>query len=222
MNYIDSETAEYFRQSSDIYSSGCSLMKSVNLQANEAANSNTILRVSTMLYSMVCYLIGVVALVYLILFIADLFVPITINRGAGNSPELTGIAAVFWNISVVMIWGLQHTIMARPAFKRIWTKVVPVSIERSTYLVGVAIATMLLTILWIPMPAVLWDTSGTVVAMLLIGIYYFGWCITLFSTFLINHFHLLVYSKHSFICDDFSPNKKHLELRCCTNWFGTR
>jgi len=145
MNYIDSETAEYFRQSSDIYSSGCSLMKSVNLQANEAANSNTILRVSTMLYSMVCYLIGVVALVYLILFIADLFVPITINRGAGNSPELTGIAAVFWNISVVMIWGLQHTIMARPAFKRI-----------------------------------------------------------------------------SFICDDFSPNKKHLELRCCTNWFGTR
>jgi len=143
-----------------------------------------------MLYSIVCYLIGVVALVYLILFIADLFVPITINRGAGISPELTGATAVFWNISVVMIWGLQHTIMARPAFKRIWTKVVPVSIERSTYLVGVAIATMVLTILWIPMPAVLWDTSGTVVATLLIGVYFFGWCITLFSTFLINHFHL--------------------------------
>lgn len=165
-------------------------MNTTNLQANVAANPNAVLRTLTMAYSMLCYLIGVVALVYLILFIGDLVVPLTINHGAGFAPDINSATAVFWNVGVVMVWGLQHTLMARPAFKRIWTKVVPVPIERSTYLVCVALATGLLVFYWIPMPTVLWDTSGTFIAPLLIGIYFLGWCITLFSTFLINHFHL--------------------------------
>ena len=149
-----------------------------------------LLRAITMIYSLKCYLIGVVALVYLILFIADLLVPVSINRGASFAPEMGGVAAVFWNAGVILIWGLQHTIMARPSFKRVWTKIVPVPIERSTYLVCVAIATLLLVVYWIPMPVVLWDTSNTIAYPILTSVYFLGWCIVLFSTFLINHFHL--------------------------------
>lgn len=116
--------------------------------------------------------------------------PVSINRGVGLAPDLGIVAALLWNIGVVLVWGLQHTIMARPAFKRVWTKVVPVPIERSTYLVCVAIATALLVLYWIPMPTVLWDTSGTVLYPLLMSVYFLGWCLVLFSTFLINHFHL--------------------------------
>ena len=155
-----------------------------------AQNPNALLRTLVMFYSLACYLIGVIALVYLILFIADLWVPVSINRGAGLAHDAGIVAALLWNVGVVLVWGLQHTIMARPAFKRVWTKVVPVPIERSTYLVCVAIATALLVLYWIPMPAVLWDTSGTVLYPLLLGVYFLGWCLVLFSTFLINHFHL--------------------------------
>ena len=165
-------------------------MNSKKLQISVQDNPGYALRTATMLYSMVCYLIGVLTLVYLILFIADLIVPVTINRGAGIAPDVSNTTAVFWNIGVILVWGLQHSLMARPAFKRVWTKVVPAPIERSTYLVFVTIATMLLVLCWIPMPSVIWDTSNTFLAPLLLGTYFIGWCIVLFSTFLINHFHL--------------------------------
>lgn len=153
-------------------------------------NAGILARTLTMIYSLVCYLIGVVALIYLILFIADLFVPVSINRGSDLAPEIGGITAVFWNIGVVLVWGLQHTIMARPTFKRVWTRIVPAAVERSTYLVFVAIATALVVCYWAPMPAVIWNTSGTALYPILTSVFFLGWVIVLFSTFLINHFHL--------------------------------
>lgn len=147
-------------------------------------------RLGAMLYSVTSYLIGVVALVYLILFIADLLVPVTINRGAGLAPDFTGATAVLWNICVILVWGAQHSVMARPTFKRIWTRFVPVSIERSTYLVFVAMATAVLVGFWVPMRSILWDFSGTATGIVITAVYFLGWAIVLFATFLINHFHL--------------------------------
>jgi protein-S-isoprenylcysteine O-methyltransferase Ste14 len=147
-------------------------------------------RVAVMHYSIASYLVGVAALVYLILFIADLFVPVSINRSAGMAPDLTGVQATLWNIGVIALWSAQHTVMARPTFKRLWTRVVPVAAERSTYLVLVAVATALLVLFWIPMPDTLWDLSGSTVGALVLSVYFLGWGIVLFSTFLINHFHL--------------------------------
>ena len=69
------------------------------------------LRMSAMVYSVASYFIGVVALVYLILFIADLLVPISINKGAGIALELTGATAALWNLAVVAIWGLQLSLI---------------------------------------------------------------------------------------------------------------
>lgn len=148
------------------------------------------MRILTMFYSVVCYAIGVAALTYLILFTADLFVPVSVNTASPLAPALTGPAAIIWNIALVAIWGAQHTIMASPAFKAKWTKIVPAAAERSTYLVAVAIMTAGLVLLWAPMPGVIWSVSGTAVGAVLLALYFGGWSLTLLATFLINHFHL--------------------------------
>jgi protein-S-isoprenylcysteine O-methyltransferase Ste14 len=162
-------------------------VKSINARTPAAAG---ITRVATRAYSVASYLIGCSALLYLILFIADRWVPVTIVSASPVSPELTGISALLWNLALVAIWGAQHTIMARPAFKRIWTRVVPAAIERSTYLLGVTLATALLVMFWVPMPQLIWQLSGTFLGYLLVGLYIFGWSVVLFASFLINHFAL--------------------------------
>ncbi|MEZ5937871.1 MAG: hypothetical protein R3C52_06580 [Hyphomonadaceae bacterium] len=141
-------------------------------------------------YSLVCYAIGVAALVYLILFVADLLVPVRINTASSLAPKLGAAAAVLWDVALVAIWGFQHTAMASSEFKAWWTRYVPAPIERSTYLVFVAIMTALLAAFWAPLPGVIYDVSGTGLGLALLGVYFFGWVITLISTFLINHFHL--------------------------------
>ncbi|MFK7964899.1 MAG: isoprenylcysteine carboxylmethyltransferase family protein [Burkholderiaceae bacterium] len=141
-------------------------------------------------YSITCYFIGVAALVYLILFIADMAVPVSLTQASPIAPSLFGLEAVLWNVGVLALWGAQHTVMARPGFKRMWTRIVPPAVERSTYLIFVALATATLVFLWAPLPTVLWDTSGSLVGHVLLGVYFLGWAIVLFSTFLINHFQL--------------------------------
>jgi protein-S-isoprenylcysteine O-methyltransferase Ste14 len=80
--------------------------------------------------------------------------------------------------------------MADAKFKRVWTLIVPAAVERSTYVLVVGVFTFGLIALWSPLDLVLWDFEGTWLgATLLIG-YFLGWAITLFSTFLINHFQL--------------------------------
>ena len=148
------------------------------------------MKILTIIYSIISYLIGVGALVGLILFIGDLFIPWTINKASPFSFGLSGFGALIANIALILAWGLQHSIMADPAFKKRWTKLVPPVIERSTYLLFVAVMTGVMIALWSPMPTVLWDFSdGPLGAILLTG-YFSGWIIVLISTFLINHFHL--------------------------------
>ena len=141
-------------------------------------------------YSLICYAIGVAALVLLILFIADLYVPVTVDTGSSFAPQLTGVAAISWNAALIGIWGAQHTFMASPGFKAWWTRYMPARIERSTYLIFVAVMTVGLVAFWVPLPATIWDISGTLAGNILLVVYFFGWAITLFATFLINHFHL--------------------------------
>ena len=143
-----------------------------------------------MAYSLVCYAIGVAALVYLILFTADLFVPATVNTPSPFAPALHGPAAIGWNIALVAAWGAQHTFMASPGFKAWWTKIVPAPIERSTYLVFVALMTAALAAFWAPVEGIYYDLSGTMAGNVVLGIFFLGWVITLIATFLINHFHL--------------------------------
>lgn len=147
-------------------------------------------RFITVLYSLVCYAIGVAALVGLILFVADMVLPVTLNTASPFAPHLTGPVAIAWNVALVAVWGAQHTFMASPGFKAWWTQYMPAAIERSTYLVFVAIMTAGLVLFWVPIPGTLWDISGTMPGNIVLGVYFLGWVVVLVSTFLINHFHL--------------------------------
>ena len=147
-------------------------------------------RFITVLYSLVCYAIGVAALVGLILFVADMVLPVTLNTASPFAPHLTGPVAIVWNVALVALWGVQHTFMASPGFKAWWTQYMPAAIERSTYLVFVAIMTAGLVLFWVPIPGTLWDISGTMPGNIVLGVYFLGWVVVLVSTFLINHFHL--------------------------------
>lgn len=144
----------------------------------------------TIFYSIASYLVGLAALACLILFIGDLYLPVTINHASLISPRLEGISAVIANLALVAIWGLQHSIMADPMFKRVWTNIVATSIERSTYVLTTGIFTIALMALWSPMPGTLWDLGTGLTAMIVWVGFWSGWSITVLSTFLINHFHL--------------------------------
>ncbi len=148
------------------------------------------MRILAMAYSLMCYFAGVSALVLLILFIGDLLIPVTINQASPLSPEFPVTAAILANTALIVLWGLQHSIMADPRFKSVWTRFVPPAVERSTFLLFVAIATGLLVALWSPIPIMLWDVTGTALGTVLLAGYLAGWAIVLFSSFLINHFQL--------------------------------
>ena len=143
-------------------------------------------RLSIMLYSIINYALGVAALNYLVAFLFNLFVPKTIDSGDAGNVAL----AIAINLGLITMFGLQHSIMARPGFKAWLTRFVPKPAERSTYMAATAIVVFALCLLWQPLPTVLWQAGSDVsyYAMLAIGLS--GWALVLFSTFLINHFDL--------------------------------
>lgn len=139
-----------------------------------------------LLYGVTNYALGSAALVYLIAFIFNLFVPVSIDSGeAGN----IGQAAVI-NVGLILLFALQHSIMARPAFKKRLTKIIPQAAERSTFMVASAFVTFALCLLWQPMPEVIWQAEYGVLYNVLLGVGLAGWAIVFYATFLINHFDL--------------------------------
>ena len=139
-----------------------------------------------LIYGITNYNLGSAALVYLIAFTFNLFVPFTIDSGeAGN----VYLAAVI-NLGLITLFGLQHSIMARPAFKKRLAKYIPQAAERSTFMLASAIVTFALCLSWQPMPHVLWHAESTVLHNTLLAIGLSGWALVFYATFLINHFDL--------------------------------
>ena len=139
------------------------------------------------LYGLVAYLLFLAAFVYAIGFVGDLaFVPKGIDDGAVG-PIGTAIAV---NVGLLLLFAVQHNVMARPWFKDWWTRFVPRPIERSTY---VALASLILLLLywqWQPMPTVVWHVENSVGRGALWMLYFAGWAIVLVSSFAIDHFEL--------------------------------
>jgi protein-S-isoprenylcysteine O-methyltransferase Ste14 len=123
---------------------------------------------------------------YAIGFIGDLVVPKTIDSApSADMPEALAV-----NLVLLGLFAVQHSLMARPGFKVIWTRIVPRVVERSTY---VLISSLLLGLIcwkWQAIPAVVWDASSPMLRSLLLAMFALGWLILLFSTFMINHFDL--------------------------------
>lgn len=142
-------------------------------------------RVAIFLYSVGAYVLFLAVFLYLIAFVGNLWVPKSIDTGTASD---LGIALVV-NLLLISLFGLQHSVMARPAFKRWLTGFVPAAMERSTFVLVASLVLALVMWQWRAIPTPLWQAEGPV-AMGLWAMFALGWGIVLLSTFLINHFDL--------------------------------
>ena len=136
-------------------------------------------------YGALCYAVFLATFLYAVGFVGNVFVPTTLDGPAAGS--LASALAV--DLGLLLLFALQHSVMARPAFKRWWTKFVPEPAERSTYVLASSLALIALFALWRPLGGTVWAADGAL-AGALIGLCAFGWSLVLISTFLINHFDL--------------------------------
>ncbi len=142
-----------------------------------------------LLFAIVCYAIFFATFLYLIAFVGDLPVPKTVDAPLSAMPKVTKIII---DVGLIALFGLQHSIMARPAFKRAWTRVVPPAVERSVYVLFASIALMILFAFWQPMSRTIWQVAPDMrwLSMILWAMFWGGFGIVLVTTFLINHFEL--------------------------------
>jgi protein-S-isoprenylcysteine O-methyltransferase Ste14 len=138
------------------------------------------------LYGGVSYVVFFVTFLYAIGFVAGLVVPKTIDTG---TVVPTAEAAIV-NLLLMSVFAIQHSVMARRQFKQWWTRFVPASVERSTYVLFSSLALVLLFSQWRPMPAVVWQIADPSIATAVTSLSFVGWLVVLTSTFLINHFEL--------------------------------
>jgi protein-S-isoprenylcysteine O-methyltransferase Ste14 len=142
-------------------------------------------RVLELLYGVLAYLIFLVAFVYAIGFVGNFWVPKSINSG---QPSATLAEAVLWNALLLALFAIQHSVMARPAFKKWWTQIIDPAIERSTYVLFSSLVLLLIYWQWRPIPSIVWQVDNPALIIILNSGFFLGWLIVLLSTFMINHF----------------------------------
>jgi protein-S-isoprenylcysteine O-methyltransferase Ste14 len=142
-------------------------------------------RVAAVIYGLTSYLIFSVSFAYTPAFIGNFMVPKTIDSG----PDSGHAQAILIDTLLLGVFALQHSIMARPAFKRWWTRIIPKSCERSTYVLISSLLLILIFWQWRPIATTIWSFEGWP-AVMLTAMFWAGWVIALASTFQIDHFEL--------------------------------
>jgi methanethiol S-methyltransferase len=143
-------------------------------------------RIATFVYGVLCYLIFFGTFLYAAGFIGNLIVPKSIDSGqVGPLGE-----ALLINAGLLALFAFQHSLMARPWFKRVWTRFIPEPVERSAYVLFSSLALLVLFWQWRPMGGMVWNAEEQALRIVLYGLCAMGWLLVLISTFLINHFDL--------------------------------
>jgi protein-S-isoprenylcysteine O-methyltransferase Ste14 len=138
------------------------------------------------IYSACAYALFLATFLYAIGFVEGVVVPKTIDSGAVGDLVTT----LLIDTLLLGIFAIQHSVMARPAFKRVWTRLVPEDAERSTYVLFATAALALVLWQWRPAPQAIWSIDDPLWAGALRVVSWSGWALVLGSTFLISHFHL--------------------------------
>jgi protein-S-isoprenylcysteine O-methyltransferase Ste14 len=143
-------------------------------------------KVATLLFGIIAYVVFLGAFLYAIGFVGDMVVPKTINTGTSTN----FLHALITDLILLSLFAIQHSVMARPGFKKWWTPIVGSAIERSIYVLLASLILFLLYWKWQPIEGVIWQIENTVAKTILYGLFGIGWLIVLLSTFMINHFEL--------------------------------
>jgi len=142
--------------------------------------------IASVLYGGFAYLLFLGTFLYAIAFVGNLPAPKTID--SGDAGPL--VAALIVDTVLLGVFAIQHSVMARPAFKRWWTRFVPPPVERATYVLLASLALLLLYWQWRPIPQPIWTVTNPVGVTAMQAVFWIGWAVVLISTFLINHFEL--------------------------------
>jgi protein-S-isoprenylcysteine O-methyltransferase Ste14 len=140
----------------------------------------------SLVYGFVVYVVFVGSFVYAIAFVENLGVPKTIDSGA-QGPVLQ---AVVVDTLLLASFAVQHSVMARAGFKRLWTRIVPQAVERSTYVLAASLVFVLMFWQWQPIATPIWTLTNPTAIALTNVVCWLGWNLVFVSTFLINHFEL--------------------------------
>jgi protein-S-isoprenylcysteine O-methyltransferase Ste14 len=143
-------------------------------------------RILTLAYGAVSYLFFFATFLYAIGFLGNVVVPKSLDSGA-TDPWRTALAI---DLGLLSLFAVQHSVMARQGFKRLLTRLIPATIERSTYVLASSAALLLLFWQWRPLGGTVWDVQNDVGRALLYAGFAFGWALVLLATFVINHFDL--------------------------------
>jgi methanethiol S-methyltransferase len=143
-------------------------------------------RIVIFLYGLVSYLVFFAVFLYAMGFIGGFLTP-TMLDGMPRRPLVEALAIDF---ALLAAFAIQHSVMARPAFKAWWTRVVPEAAERSTYVLFSSLLLVALFVYWQPIGGVIWNVTNATARNCIIALYAFGWLLLLYTTFLIDHFDL--------------------------------
>jgi protein-S-isoprenylcysteine O-methyltransferase Ste14 len=174
-----------------------------------------------MLFAIICYAIFFATFLYLIVFVGDFNLdplkPVTVDNGPIATPAVAGLI----DIGLIALFGLQHSVMARPAFKRWWTRFVPPPIERSVFVLAASVALIILFLGWRPINAIVWSVNPITHPIIVDAIwlvFWIGWATVLISTFLINHFELFGLQQAWFNLRGRQPERPELRQPLFYKW----